>query len=200
MLCTIDGETFYSCTKNAWIGNAGALCHQWWHQSYDITSINESVQRSLGNMLTKKKGKLCLKAWQFNCSKRLHVLWPMKICTKAYTNLYALTFKLSWGNKIKSKHKNYNVIHFSDGDIILDCGIKAHDSWVAGVKFLWETSHKRAQLSKFSTKRDITNIHAELSYPSEVLIHATGRKMGIHLTGTFEPHEDCAIGKAKRMH
>ena len=45
ILCTIDGETFHSFTKNTWIGNSGASCHTTIDDTvlYDITEINKSV-------------------------------------------------------------------------------------------------------------------------------------------------------------
>ena len=41
-------------------------------------------------------------------------------------------------------------------------------------------------------------LYAEIGHPLEVITNATGRAMGLHLTGTFEPFEDCALGNVKK--
>ena len=58
MLCTIDGEMFYSFTKNMLIGNSGILCHIINDDTglYGITDIKKMIQGSLGNMPATKKG------------------------------------------------------------------------------------------------------------------------------------------------
>ena len=45
MLCTIDGDTFLSFTKNTWIVDSGALCHIMKDDTslFDIIDINESI-------------------------------------------------------------------------------------------------------------------------------------------------------------
>ena len=60
MLCTIDGWTFYSFTKNIWIRNFGASCHITNNDTglCDITDINKLVQGSLGNISAAEKGKV----------------------------------------------------------------------------------------------------------------------------------------------
>ena len=48
MTCTINGEIFFSFTKNMWIGYLGTLCHISNDDSglYDVTNINKHVQVS----------------------------------------------------------------------------------------------------------------------------------------------------------
>ena len=56
----------------------------------------------------------------------------------------------------------------------------------------------RAQLAKSSMqKKHINILHAELGHPSKVITHATGRAMGLNLTGRFNHHKDFALEKAK---
>ena len=50
----------------------------------------------------------------------------------------------------------------------------------------------RSQLATSTIQKDINVLHAELGLPSKVITHATGRAMGLYLTGTFKPCEDCA--------
>ena len=47
-------------------------------------------------------------------------------------------------------------------------------------------------------RNDIDVLHLELGHPLEVFTHATGRAMGLNLTGTFQPSEDYALVKAKK--
>ena len=92
---------------------------------------------------------------------------------------------------------NNMVIQFSDGNIVLDCQIKTHDGWVARVELICETCYKKVQLARSSNKKDINVLDVKLGHPSEILAHATGRAMGLHLTGMFKPCESCTLGKAK---
>ena len=78
----------------------------------------------------------------------MHVLWPMKYCTKACSNLFLLTYKILQGIKISSDHKNNIVVESAIGDIDLDWQIKTHDSWVAKVELLRETKFGEAHIVK----------------------------------------------------
>ena len=91
------------------------------------------------------------------------------------------------GSKIKSNHKNNIMVQCSTGDIFLDCCITIHDGWEAGVKFLQETGHKRAQIANAFTKRDINDLHDKVGHPSEVITYATAKSVFIYLTSTFKP-------------
>ena len=97
MMCTIDGDTFYSFTRNSWIGDSGASCHITNDDTgmYDITDIDESIQGCSGIMLTTKKGKLCFIVHQVDGTEWVHMLWPVKFCPKAGANLFSLMCKLS---------------------------------------------------------------------------------------------------------
>ena len=84
------------------------------------------------------------------------------------------------------------------GNIILDCQIKTHDGWVARVKFLQETNNKSAQSAAATCKKDINDLHVELQHPSKTITHATTEAVGIQVTSTFKPCEECTLGKAKQ--
>ena len=60
MMCTIYGRTFFSFTKNTWIGDSGASCHITNDNTglYDISDIDKLIQGSSGILLAAKKGKL----------------------------------------------------------------------------------------------------------------------------------------------
>ena len=60
MMCTIYSNTFFSFTKNTWIGDLMASCHITKDDSglYDIANINELIQGSSGIMPATKKSKL----------------------------------------------------------------------------------------------------------------------------------------------
>ena len=70
---------------------------------------------------------------------------------------------------------------------------------VADIKFfqkkLSEGSNDIVIIS--TTNKDNNVLHAELGHPSEVITQATGRDMGLNLTGTFKPCEYCVSGKGK---
>ena len=130
MMCTIDGDTFFSFTKNTWIGDSGASCHITNNNTglYDITDIDKSIQGSSSLIHATKKGKLRVKVWQVDGTEQVHILWPVKCCPKVC--------ELLQGNKISSDHQNNIVVKTPTGNIILDHQIKTHDSWVAKVDFL----------------------------------------------------------------
>ena len=56
------------------------------------------------------------------------------------------------------------------------------------VELLQEASSVRAQMAKSlaqQQKYNINALHSELSHPSEAITRATGRDMGLNLTGIF---------------
>ena len=103
---------------------------------YDIIDINYSIQGSSSIMFATKKGKLQVTVRQVHGEEQVHTLWPVKFCPSAGMNLFSLTCKLSWGNKISSNEFNNIIINTLSGDIILDRRIKTRDGWVTGVDFL----------------------------------------------------------------
>ena len=90
------------------------------------------------------------------------------------------------------------MVKSTDGNIILDCQIKTHGGWVTGVELLHETSDERAQSATAPHKKNIKDLHVEVGHPSKSIIHATTKALGIQVTGTFMPCEDCILGKAKQ--
>ena len=128
-MCTINGDTFYSFTKNTWIGDSGASCHITHDDTSmnDITNMDKLIQSSFSIMLTIKKGKLHINVQQVIGAEWLHTLWPMKFCPKACANLFSLMCNLSQGNKISSDHQNNIMVSNMCGDIIVDCQTKTHN-------------------------------------------------------------------------
>ena len=128
MMCTIDGETFHTFTKNTWIGNSGTSCHITHNDNghFKVTEIHELIQGSLGSLPAIKK-KLCI---------YIQLLWLMKFCPEAGVNLLSLTCKLLQGNNITSDHQVNIVVESTKGNIILECHIKTCENWVARDKFL----------------------------------------------------------------
>ena len=64
MMCTINGDTSLSFTKNMWIGDSSASCHIMNNDttSFDIIDINESIKGSSHIMpATKKASYMCSK-------------------------------------------------------------------------------------------------------------------------------------------
>ena len=95
----------------------------------------------------------------------VYTIWPMRLCPKAGVNLFSLTCELLQGKILSSDHQNNIVVKCTDGDIIIDCQIKSHDSWVARVKFLVEISDERVQSVTAPCKKTINNLHGELGHP-----------------------------------
>ena len=146
MMCTIGGTSFHLFTKNTWIGDFGVSCHITNNDNgmYDIIKIDELIQGSSNIIPAMKKGKLRLTVRQVNGKEQVHTLWPVKFCPSAGANLFLLTCKLSQGHKITSNDANNIVVITPIGNIILDCQIKTHDSWVAGVDFIRNAIDKNA--------------------------------------------------------
>ena len=135
-----------------------------------------------------KTGKLHVKVRQVDGSEKLHVLWPVKYCTKVSVNPFLLTYEYSQGSNISRDHKNNIVVQAKSGDIILHHLIKAHNDWVASIEFLQETHSKRAQIAKPSAqqqKMDLHILHADLGHPLDVITQATDWTMGLNLTVIF---------------
>ena len=117
MMCTINGDTFFSFTKNTWIGDFSASSHI----TNDDTNIKKLIQGSSSTMPATKKGKLLVNVQQVDGTERVKILSPMKIFPKVGTNLFSLTWKLWQGNKIPSDHQKLIVVCSTNGNIILDC-------------------------------------------------------------------------------
>ena len=122
IMCTTDSDTFYSFTKNIWIGDLGASCHITNNKTgmYDITNINKSIQGSSNIMPATKNGKLHVNVCQVDGTEWVHTQLPMKLCPKAGMHLFYLTCKLLQGNKTLCDHQNNIVVNTMCGDIILD--------------------------------------------------------------------------------
>ena len=87
------------------------------------------------------------------------------------------------------------------GNIVLECQIKTHDSWVGRIEILWEKSPEQAKTIKSTAqppRKHINVLHAELNHPLEVIKHATGRAMGLILMAMFKPCKDCRLVKARK--
>ena len=123
---------------------------------------------------------------------------PMEFCPKAGANLFSLTCKLFQGNKISSDHQNNIAVNTPTDNIILDCQIKTHDSWVRGVNFFCKTNTDKAVSAITLTKRNINNLRVELGHPSETITQATAKALGIQVTGTFKPCKNYALCKAEQ--
>ena len=158
---------------------------------HDVTDIYESIQGSSRIMPTTKKGKLRVTVHQVNGEEQVHS--PL-----AGVNLFSLTCKLLQRNKISSNKTNNIIVSTPSGDIILDCQIKTHDDWVAGVNFLWDSINKRAISATALIKQNINNLHVDVGHPSEAIMRSTTKSLRIQITGTFNPCEDCTLGKAKQ--
>ena len=48
-------------------------------------------------------------------------------------------------------------------------------------------------------KKNINNLHVELGHPSKSIICATTKALGIQVTSTFKPCDDCDLGKMKQQ-
>ena len=200
MMCTINGNSFHLFTKNTWIGDSGASCHITNDEKgmFNVIEIQESIQGSSGTMPATKKNKLRVTVCQVNGLEQVHTLWPVKFCSSAGANRLSLTCELSQRNKISSDEANNIVVTTPNSNIFLDRQIKTHDSWVAGVDFLRNVNDKKAVSATALIKRDINDLHAELSHPLEAITRSTAKNFNIHVTGIFKTCEDCALGKAKQ--
>ena len=49
-----------------------------------------------------------------------------------------------------------------------------------------------------NSKTDIRELYTERGHPSEDITWATGKAMGLQLTGMFKPCKDCALTEAKK--
>ena len=191
-------STLLNCWERKLIGTAS--CHITDNDTglYDITNIDELIQGSSSIMPITKKGKLQVKVHQVNGTEHIHTLWPVKFCPKAGANLFSLMCELSKGNKISSDNQNNIAVNTLTGDIILDCQVKTHDGWVAGVNFLCKANNERAVSATALPKQNINDLHVELGHASEAITQATTKALGIQVMGAFKPCEDCALGKVKQ--
>ena len=197
-MCIINNDTFYFITRNNWIGDSDASCHITNDNTSlnDVTNIDESIQGSSGIMSAMKKGKLHVKVHQVDGTEWMHTLWPVKFCPKTGMVQFSLTYKLSQGNRISNDHCINIMVNTTCGNIILDCQTKTHNDLVAGVDFLCKANDKKAQLTIVPPKKNIYNLHVELGHPSKIITHAATKALSIQVTGTFNPCEGCALGKA----
>ena len=166
---------------------------------FDITDIDESIQGSSGIMPTTRKGKLHVNVWQVYVTEWVCTLWSVKFCPKAWANLFSLVCEHFQRNNISSDCQNNIMVSSMNSNIIFDCWIKSHDDWLAGVKFLQETSDKMAQSATALCKKNINNLHVELKHPSKSITYVTAKTLGIQVSGTFKPCEGCTLGIVKQQ-
>ena len=99
MMHNIDRDTFFSFTKNMWIGDSSILCHIM-NDNTSLFNISTSISQFKEDpilCLLQKKAKLCVNIQQVDGTEQIHTLWPVKICPKADANLFSLTCKLLHG-------------------------------------------------------------------------------------------------------
>ena len=89
------------------------------------------------------------------------------------------------------------MVNTPTGNIIIDCGINFHDSFVTVVNFLHEAKNERAASATALTKRNTIDIYIELGHPPETITHATTKALVIQVTSIFKPCENCALGNTK---
>ena len=121
-------------------------------------------------------------------TEQVHILWPIKFCIKTGENIYSLIGEYLQENMTKGDHRNNIMVQSSKRDIILDCCIMTCDDQQPELN-----SFKKLAMKVPSSPRKILMTYK----PSYVITHATTKAMGIHLTGTFRPCKDCAIGNEK---
>ena len=186
--------------KNTWIGDSVASCHITNDNNgmYDVINIDELIQGNSRIMPTKKKDKLRVTVCQVNGEEHVQTLCPLKFCPLAGMNLFSLTCKLLQRNKISSDETNNIIVNTPSGNIILDHQSKTHDGWVTGVNFLWNSINIRAVSATALVKQNINNLHVEFGHPSEAIMRSTTKALRIYITGTFNPCEDCTLGKVKQ--
>ena len=167
---------------------------------FDVININKSIQGCSGIMPAMKNAS-CMSTYDKSMGLSGFTLygswsfttWQMQTC-------FSLMCKLLQGKPILSDCRNNIMVKSiaGDGNIILDCWIKPDDSWVARVKFLWQTNDEGTVLAMAPCKKNINDLHVELGHPSESITHATTKTLSIQVTVTFKPCEDCTLGKAKQ--
>ena len=185
MMCTIDGDTFFYSQR---IPGSDTQVHYAISPTIilaymtSLTSMSQSKVALILSLLWRRTSykSRYIKSWGLN---GYTLLWPMKFCPKAGANLFF------WNNI---------VVNTQMGDIVLDHWIKTHDDWVAGFNFLPKANKERAVSATTLPKRNINDLHIESGHPSETITQATTKALGIQVTGTFKPCEDCTLGKAKQ--
>ena len=78
------------------------------------------------------------------------------------------------------------MVNTSTGNIILDCRIKTHDGWVAGVDFFCKAYDEWAVSATTLPKRTVNNLHVDLDHPSETITQATTKALSIQVTSTIK--------------
>ena len=121
-----------------------------------------------------KKRKLCINILQVYDMERVHTLWSVKFCFNAGANLFSLTCKFLQENKISSDHHSNIMVKSSDDNVILDHQIKT------------ETSQERAQSATAPHKKNMNDLHVELSHPSQTISHATTKTIGFKVIVPWE--------------
>ena len=91
MICTINGNTFFSFTKNTQNRDSGTSCHITNNNTglYDIINIDKSIQGSSGIMPATKKAKQWVTVWKLKGAEQVHTLWPVKFSPTAGANLFS---------------------------------------------------------------------------------------------------------------
>ena len=73
---------------------------------------------------------------------------------------------------------------------------------MAKILFLCKTGQEKAQVAQSMVQpqyKDIDVLYVKIGHPSEAIIQATGRVMGLYLRGTFKPCEEHTLDNAKKQ-
>ena len=114
---------------------------------------------------------------------------------------------------MSSNSRNDIILSYPNGDkIAFDRRTKTRDGWIAGIDVISnhdeianlarQTDTKSAaKEGKGDKKRkakpqDVMKYHQSLGHPGEALTRSTAAARGIPLQGSWEPCEDCLVGKA----
>ena len=92
MICTINGRTYPTFTKNTWIRDSGAMCHFTNNNSsmYDVVHIAETISGVSGEVQATKIGKIQALIKQVDGTSTQVTLYPIKYCPKAVENLFSI--------------------------------------------------------------------------------------------------------------
>lgn len=209
LVCTINGRTYPSFTKNTWIGDSGASCHITNNDSkmYDVKNIDETVSGVSGGIQATKIGKVNVQVKQVNGATVNTTLSQVKYCPEATENLFSITSELSNGCKLKSNEVSNIVLTKGKTRIEFDRRMKTKNGWLGGVEIIpvgrdtakyatpQETPEEKSTPIKI---KDVNELHRELGHPNEGITRATGKSMGYQVVGTYHPCESCLMAKARQ--
>ena len=187
-----------------WIADSGATSHMTnsLEGLFDVQDNTSGVKLGDGKLITSvKTGKLRGIIEQKDGTRTELVLSNVRYVPSLSCNLFSMLAAMDKGCKLDGgKRDGKTVLKLTKGDmkIVFDQRIKTANMDLLGVKFLRVIPEAAMTSLAPGGKLKMSTLHHQLGHPSESMTRSTAKYLQIEVSGSMQPCENCAMGKARQ--